>query len=418
MYRNRKLATSSVYIFSNKTTPEVYYTGVACSNTSKYVMAITFKDGVLVSPDYGTTWTTSSGTNTTSTEWWSIAVSGTGEYVVVSNDLLNENVLYSSNYGMSWHTSQGIPSGGLVALASSSSGMYVTGLNSYGTPQSIVVSSDYGATFTPSLSSPGVDALYQNGGVAMSADGSYQLCATIMNTGIASTGLFLSSNFGSDWVVTSQLGTFTSVAVSETGQYMVAGTTDTGISIYYSKDYGVTWSPASSSTTFGSGLNSLFVSISGNGQEVLTSAYGVGLFYSTDNGNEFTTINGNDNQWYAVATSSNFELLYVTQQSSSVSTGAPMVLGVELPSPTSAPTLSNSANSNNGLDLNAKVGITVGCIGFVLLGVAAYYVYYFCIYNPKNAEMKTDLLGEVHMRSTMDSTKGVDKNTKQNDNEA
>ena len=417
LYRKRRLASSTVYAFSNKTTPSAYYNGVACSNSSKYVMAVTYRDGILISSDFGTSWATSPGTNSTGADWWSITVSGTGAYVVASNDA--PTVVYSSNYGLVWQTSQGIPSGGLAALASSSDGMYVTGLNSYGTPQSIVVSTDYGATFISSLSSPGSDPLYQNGGVSMSGSGAYQLCATIMNTDSSFTGLWVSSNFGMDWTQTSQLGTFTSVAVSESGQYMVGGTTDSGISVYYSKDYGVTWSPSSASTTFGSGLNSLFVSISGDGQSVLASANTVGLFYSSDSGANFVNIDGNDNQWYATAASSNFELLFVTQQSGSVSVGAPMMLGVKVPSPSSAPTTNNSPNSNNssGLDLNAKVGITVGCIGFVILGIAAYYFYYFCIYDPKKQEMSKDLLGEVHMRSSTTSTGATQSKSKQQRNE-
>jgi len=97
---------------------------------------------------------------------------------------------------------------------------------------------------------------------AISGNAQYMLAAA------NGAGLFLSNNFGANWsqvTGVSANGGWTGLALSYTGQYMVAMSQTTNNAPVYSTNYGVTWTQTG---YFGS-LLATFISLSGNGQYCL-----------------------------------------------------------------------------------------------------------------------------------------------------
>jgi hypothetical protein len=107
---------------------------------------------------------------------------------------------------------------------------------------------------------------------AISGNAQYMLASA------PSGGLYLSSNFGSTWSqVTSATsnGAWTGLAISYTGQYMVAISQTASNAPIYSTNYGSNWTQ----TSF-TGVTGSFVAISGNGQYCLTGSTTVAFLIS------------------------------------------------------------------------------------------------------------------------------------------
>ena len=204
----------------------------------------------------------------------SVAMSASGKYQLVYgynlvSTVYNSVIYISSNYGESFSlASASSPSSNVNtrACAMSSSGQYITisiraGSNDNAFHYS---SSDYGSTWSETLIT-GYNFLSDS--IAISASGQYQT-ATYRNGYV-----YMSNDYGSTWKANPSLTTttattstaiqFFSVSMSASGQYqtiatqLISGTTYP--SIYYSTDYGVTWS--SSSTP-----NCSLVAVSASGQ--------------------------------------------------------------------------------------------------------------------------------------------------------
>jgi hypothetical protein len=122
---------------------------------------------------------------------------------------------------------------------------------------------------------------------AMSASGQYQAVA---GNGV---GLYYSSNYGVTWSnsnIATANNNFTSIAISASGQYMIACVQATN-GIYYSNNYGISWTQVSGSGSY----NWYQVCISASGQYASAVNLTTAPFYSINYGVTFSVSNGVSN---------------------------------------------------------------------------------------------------------------------------
>jgi hypothetical protein len=128
--------------------------------------------------------------------------------------------------------------------------------------------------------------------IACNNDGKYVLCAANYN---APRTLYLSSNGGINWsrIDNANIGLTSSIryygmAISDTGQYMYV--TDENLKVMKSTNYGASWTMSRDVTTDAS-----IVSCDGTGQYVLSNGYSPnsrGIWYSSDYGSTWTSNSG------------------------------------------------------------------------------------------------------------------------------
>jgi hypothetical protein len=172
----------------------------------------------------------------------SIAISASGKYVRgtmagptgKSGQGNNCVSIYSNDFANNWFIANSTTGDARfgVGIAMSSNGQYQTIITN-GVPGATVksagyiwTSANYGATFTQNTS-PDVSSPLWWKTISMSSTGQYQSAAALTH-GIGITGpdyIYTSSNFGNTWTKQTQFGSqlWSSVAVSGSGQYQVAG---------------------------------------------------------------------------------------------------------------------------------------------------------------------------------------------------
>ena len=210
------------------TTGDTYNVPV-CSSSGKYIYITANSGNLYYSSNYGSSFTISA-TTTNSTP--APVISYNEQYVFVYNSTaLN----YSSNYGSSF-TTTAILTGGVGGNYGLS---YTGGIQIYNNGTTLYISKDYGSTWTSSLS--GITGLVQGGynGTKISADGKYIL--SYGNNGSTYTIYVGSwtSGVNYNWTTYVAATSISSIKLSFTGQYMMAFSTN---AIYYSSNYGVSWS--------------------------------------------------------------------------------------------------------------------------------------------------------------------------------
>lgn len=82
-----------------------YKRSIACSSSGQYVIIGTDGGNVWVSADYGNSWNAPSSLPSGSTVWDGVAVSATGQYMMVGNVAGSTYSYYSIDYGASWSQS-------------------------------------------------------------------------------------------------------------------------------------------------------------------------------------------------------------------------------------------------------------------------------------------------------------------------
>jgi len=249
---------------------------IAMSSTGQY-QTITSTTGIYYSLNYGTTFTLSN----ISSSSFNVSISASGQYQIARS---SSNIYFSTNYGKTWINvltatagSCNISASGQYSIVGSTISIYLS--NNYGQSwktllitnkqynaisasgqfitccgngQPVLISNNYGETFTQSLGSNNYTFL------SMSASGQYQ---TI--TLLSGTNVYISSNYGKDWTLTYVNATATAVnyiAISASGQYQILGGTSCA---FYSINYGQSWNNTGFST--GGAIN---VSISSNAQYI------------------------------------------------------------------------------------------------------------------------------------------------------
>lgn len=250
------------------------WSAIAISNDGKYQTAISYGDSRLYrSQDYGKSWKASF----FATYQVDIAMSSDGKYqTVVSNYQGEGNVLVSNDYGETWSTV--FPSNSLNSLrkaAIAQNGQIQVVCSNSNQPN--YISRDYGVTWN-TLST---NAYSQS--VAVSSDGKYIIFG---NNNGSSSSILVSNSYGVGFTtVLSSISNPKDFAISEDGKYQVA-VTDSGEFIVLSTDYGSSWNAQSDISS----ISWQSVSMSSNGKYIVASAPN-NIFVSTDYGNNFRTIN-------------------------------------------------------------------------------------------------------------------------------
>ena len=160
----------------------------------------------------------------------SLAMSASGQYAVFaySASASTGGIYLSSNYGVTWALVSGtnFP---WQSVSMSSSGQYITACCN-GTPNNIYISSN-GATF--SLPSTTVSSVAGWRSVKVSSSGQYQVAA-------ATNYVYYSSDYGMTWTASSMSSSITwgCVAVSPSGKYMIASNNAATSYMYTNSNYG------------------------------------------------------------------------------------------------------------------------------------------------------------------------------------
>jgi len=227
--------------------------------------------------------------------WASCSISYEGKYITLLST--NSAIYNSSDYGATFVPieSTAISQGWLFSKMSLT-GQYQLACSS---TESISNSTDFGKTWGPvsiPYSSSDTNVAWVN--VAMSATGQYQ---SLISNG---SGLFFTNNYGKAWSNTNWIKSKLSViAMSATGQYQ---TTADGTTVYYSSDYGNTFTKSISGFA---GCNVNFAPnqlvISASGQYQLLCDNKSGIYNSADYGQTWT-MTWSGNATFTDANMSNF----------------------------------------------------------------------------------------------------------------
>ena len=242
--------------------------GISCSSNGQYILKLGWGAPCYLSNDFGNTWNAVSQIG--SYQMFS-SMSASGQYILVSGFL-------SSNYGVSWSNIQSfndskISETGKYMVLATSSGIYysnnfgatftncnVSGTNTWNSvaisadgstaiavrgtsPVTIWKTTNYGTSWSEIYSNPSNVSL---GNISCSNDGKYILVALTQGT---SGKMYLSTNYGSSFSSISSLSdsNYFKVAMSSNGMYMVSAC-NSGY-VYYSQNYGSSWSQSSLSNS-------------------------------------------------------------------------------------------------------------------------------------------------------------------------
>jgi len=244
--------------FGTSTTTSLTYPvggqSIATSYTGQYVLTCNPQgsSGLGLSTNYGASFSTiSTGQSFSANVLFCCTMSSDGSKMAITT---GATIYYSTNYGVSWTTGATLSAKFLSATSD------FTRLYAYGTG-GVYLSTNYGSSFTLQSSSIGYDGL--NGGNNGGANNSkFQMNASTGQYGLAysSTAVYYTSNYGVTWSASSGISGFsnqgTTVGVSNTGQYCIVDVWSQGggngnKACYYSSNYGSSFSaPATITGTF------------------------------------------------------------------------------------------------------------------------------------------------------------------------
>ena len=271
---------------------------VSVSSTGKYQSAVAQDYWIYRSDDYGATWNRATFQHHVTT-MYGISVSSSGKYqtAVVWNGL----IYTSSDYGVSWAQPTGPTTGNQnwYSISVSSTGQY----QSAGCIGFIHRSINYGATWA-SVTESGNRNWYS---ISVSSTGQYQSAVVLGGN------IWRSIDYGATWTYVTETGIlyWVSISVSSTGQYQTAMDNNGGL-IYFSRDYGFTWSTLASydvnplvvtATTASPILAWYSTSISSTGQYQSAAANGGNIWRSIDYGATWASV-ANSTAWLAISVSS------------------------------------------------------------------------------------------------------------------
>ena len=269
---------------------------LSCSSDAKYITASREYSNLYTSNDFGKTWYATAN-NIENRSWRGTAMSADGKYqtaVATAAQGLTGVVVISKDYGTSWSTKvvgNSDSTTDWVAVAMSSDGKYQTIINNNGSADVVYIhrSTDYGNNFTKvgPIANSAVNKMTSLRFIAMSSDGKYQ-------TIIGPRYILTSSNYGATWIqaLESVVGAttntpFFSVTMSADGRYQVvvtSGNNNNDGEVYISNDYGYTWKLTKS---FGRFMPFTSVSNSDHGRLVVMSSKNGFIYTSNDYGNNW-----------------------------------------------------------------------------------------------------------------------------------
>jgi hypothetical protein len=294
--------TRTTPVGSGTSSSDPWYS-LACNSASgQYVLAAPLKGYLYISSNHGRNWTATTQLPHTY-QYPSVALSSSGQYMAVGF-VSPSKVYISSNYGSSWTTISAISCfGGFISFSYNASEVSVLGCND----GAFYHSADFGHTWTSN--NMAIDGNWQS--TASSANGQYILAGSSKSLAADAGQLWISSTFGAWWSVilngpststSSGYYTFASVAVSSSGQFMVAGTTLGGW-IFYSSDYGKSWRSAHNSPTVATNSTVNDLCMSSTGSIVYAAVASVGIYRSVNYGANWTLVMANTSTWASIACS-------------------------------------------------------------------------------------------------------------------
>ena len=189
-------------------------------------------------------------TTLSSNHWVSCALSSNGNYQAICGK--NSGALYiSSDYGVSWTNVQ---SGEWYSVSMSATGQYITAVSQY---DNVYVSNDYGKTFSGNINNTRAWA-----SCCMNATGQYQLA--LANDGTTTYYIYYSKNYGVTWSQPSYFPLYSSAlwsscAMNPTGNIWIVSKTDGTYII------GLLYGGTFIQTSSGGGTNSILSSINFSG---------------------------------------------------------------------------------------------------------------------------------------------------------
>jgi hypothetical protein len=231
----------------------------------------------------------------TFTNHGSLGMSYDGKYIVIGEGTY---VYVSSSFGVNFTqiTLPGASSSAGTNVTVSGNGKYMLATSD----TKIFLSNNYGVSFSLLTSSTGISTSASWTPPAISNDGQYMFVSHITS----GQGHYISSNYGSNWIVTSIPNTFISngpSAMSSSGKYMVAY--PFGAYIYFSSTFGKSFY----SPTLPSVLPSTYLAFTGaymdqTGQYTILSNHGGSIVYSTNYGATFLNMS---NPAYSIVSNGN-----------------------------------------------------------------------------------------------------------------
>lgn len=282
-----KSCTLSSWTHSNSSYSGTY---IATSQTGQYSVTGGNSNVILVSSNYGSTWTTA--VSGISNAIYRVACSSTGQYMAV--EVMNGPIYISSNYGATFSTS-GAGNAAWEGITVSTNGQHLVAVQNTGY---IFYSSDGGSTWTQSNS---INAGWFN--ATASYDGSH-----VVATEHTTNKIWYSSDFGATWTQSNAAThAWQGLAASSDGSQIIANY-DLSDVIYRSTDYGATWSATNSPSKSWD-----FVASNAAGNLLLAGTYifNSGIYESTDSGATWTQINSAaSTYWQGLAVSGDSSHLF------------------------------------------------------------------------------------------------------------
>lgn len=293
---------------------------------------------VVVSHDYGTTWTAPS--SLISQSYGPVAVSASGQYMIATT---NGSMYKSTDYGVNWAPIAGTNPQNWSGIDISANGQIITGAFD---SNKIQVSNDGGTTWaTTTINS--ASELYT---VSMSNDGTYMYASDINNNEV-----YKSSNSGISWsLADSGLSPYPQqVYSSASGQQVIA--TSAGTRLFASHDYGTTWqilSPAGAQC-----LYQAVISSDGNtiiAPDACQNAY---IFISYDSGVTWThdpVLGVSTSGWWNVIGSADLSRIVLAENGGNIFTAGDPSLVRQTSTP--ATPVTNTTSSTNSLPTAPDTG--------------------------------------------------------------
>jgi hypothetical protein len=288
---NGNIYTSTNYgvTWTSRNSARNWYS-ISVSSTGQYQSAVVWNGNIYTSSDYGISWTSRESTR----NWWLIALSSTGQYQ--SAVVYGDYIYTSSDYGVSWTSRESIRN--WTSISISSTGQYQSAVPWQNTGH-IYTSSNYGVTWTSR------ESIRNWISIAISSTGQYQ--SAVVDNG----NIYTSSDFGLTWIGRESARAWRSMSLSSTGQYQSVVVNGSG-KIWISSDFGVTWRSSTADN-----LNWFPLALSSTGQYQTSAIFGGLLYFSRDYGNSWSTtasyevVTGGDQSGYSLSLSANGNTLAV-----------------------------------------------------------------------------------------------------------
>lgn len=264
--------------------------------------AIGSSSQVIISTDYGATWTIT--VPVTGAYWTDACCSASGQFMAVCSSGLSGPVklLISSNYGATWtDRTSAASSYGWNAIDMNDDGYCLVLANRTYNTTYCQVSTNGGATWSNKSFGGGCGG-YTNG-CAISGDG-----ATVLIN--AQYKVWRSANYGNSWATyTLPTGYMPDRAIStnRNGTYMCAGGNDG--KFYVSTNSGSTWTQPSTPVGMIYGL-----SMNGDGTHIALGAQNGSIYLSTNTGTNWTNLSPPTNgDWYEVSLAKDIDMISATR---------------------------------------------------------------------------------------------------------